>query len=135
MSQRTYPSNLSNAEWKILEPLIPPPKTGGHPRTTDIRQVCNAIYYHLKTGCQWEYLPKDFPPPSTVYSYYRKWQLKGISEKMNQVLREQVREQVGKARQATIAIADSQSVKTTSKRGKSMVMMAVKKSKDARDNY
>lgn len=127
MNQKSYSSNLTDAEWELLAPLIPPPKPGGHPRTTDLRQVCNGIYYHLKTGCQWEYLPKDFPPSSTVYSYYRKWQKLGIWEKMNQEFREQVREQVGKDRQATVVIADSQSVKTTEKRGRCTVLMGGKR--------
>ncbi|BAT54059.1 transposase [Nostoc sp. NIES-3756] len=64
-------------EWEILSPLIPPAKSGGHPRTTDMREICNTIYYHLKTGCQWNMLPGDLEPSSTVYSYYRKWQRQG----------------------------------------------------------
>ncbi|NCQ97073.1 MAG: transposase [Microcystis aeruginosa W11-03] len=75
--------------------LIPPPKTGGHPRTTDMRGVCDAIYYQLKTGCQWGYLPGDFPPPSTVYSYYRKWMKNGIWQALNHTRRDRCREQVG----------------------------------------
>lgn len=126
-NQKLYPSDLSDAEWEWLSPLIPPPKTGGHPRTTDMRQVCNAIYYHLKTGCQWEFLPKDFPPPSTVYSYYRKWQKTGVWEKMNHTLRDLVREQVGKSRQPSVVIADSQSVKTTEKRGMSGVLTGARR--------
>nr|ADN14557.1 Transposase and inactivated derivatives-like protein [Gloeothece verrucosa PCC 7822]ADN15686.1 Transposase and inactivated derivatives-like protein [Gloeothece verrucosa PCC 7822]ADN16585.1 Transposase and inactivated derivatives-like protein [Gloeothece verrucosa PCC 7822]ADN16607.1 Transposase and inactivated derivatives-like protein [Gloeothece verrucosa PCC 7822]ADN18401.1 Transposase and inactivated derivatives-like protein [Gloeothece verrucosa PCC 7822] len=112
-----YPSDLSDAEWELLAPLIPAAKSGGHPRTTDIRQVCNAIYYHLKTGCQWRYLPKNFPPPSTVYSYYRKWVKKGVWEKINHTLRQMVRQQVGKSPQSSVIIADSQSVETTEKKG------------------
>jgi putative transposase len=127
MSGKKYPSDLSEAEWEILAPLIPVAKTGGHPRTTSMRRVCDAIYYQLKTGCPWEFLPKDLPPPSTVYAYYRKWQKKGIWEEMNRVLRERLRERSGKARQSTVAIADSQSVKTTEKRGKYSVLTAGKK--------
>lgn len=130
-----YPSDLSEAEWELLAPLIPPAKYGGHPRTTDIRQVCNAIYYHLKTGCQWRYLPKNFPPPSTVYYYYRKWVKKGVWQQINQTLREMVRTQSGKSPQSTVIIADSQSVETTEKRGMSMVLMEEKKSKVEKDNY
>jgi putative transposase len=130
-----YPSNLSDQQWEIIAPLIPPPKTGGRPRTTDMREICNAIYYHLKTGCQWEYLPKDFPPHSTVYNYYRKWQKKGVWEEINQKLRELVREKEGKEKQSTIAIADSQSVKTTEKRGMCTVLMEEKRLKDEKGNY
>lgn len=60
MARKSYPTDLNDMEWEILAPLIPPPKEGGHPRTTDMRAVCNAIYYHLKTGCQWNMLPGDF---------------------------------------------------------------------------
>jgi transposase len=117
MSEKKYPSDLSDAEWEILAPLIPEAKTGGHPRTTSMRQVCDAIYYQLKTGCPWQFLPRDFPPASTVYAYHRKWQKKGIWSEMNRFLRERLREKLGKAKQSTVAIADSQSVKTTEKRG------------------
>ena len=125
--KRTYPTDLSDAEWEILSQLIPPAKKGGHPRITSMREVCNGIYYHLKTGCAWQFLPRDFPPPSTVYNYYRKWQKKGVWEKMNQQLREKVRLASGKDKQCTVAIADSQSVKTTEKRGKYTVSMGINK--------
>jgi putative transposase len=125
MSQKRYSTDLTDAEWKILAPLIPAAKPGGHPRTTDMRAVSNAIYYQLKTGCQWELLPRDFPPSSTVYSYYRKWQRLGVWEQMNHTLRDQLRQQVGKLTQPTAVAADSQSVKTTEKRGKSTVLMGV----------
>ncbi len=81
MTDKVYPSDLSDAEWALIQPLIPPAKPGGHPRTTDMRRVCNGIFYLLKTGCQWQYLPKDFPPSPTVYYYYRKWQRKGVWER------------------------------------------------------
>ena len=68
----SYPSNLSDEEWKIISSMLPSPKPGGRPRSTDMRQVCNGIYYHLKTGCQWEYLPRNFPPASTVAAHSRR---------------------------------------------------------------
>lgn len=108
MSQKRYSTDLTDAEWKILASLIPAAKKGGHPRTTDMRAVCNAIYYQLKTGCQWELLPRDFPPSSTVYSYYRKWQRFGVWERMNHELRDQLRKQIGKLTQPTAVAADSQ---------------------------
>ena len=123
----SYPSDLSDEEWKIIAPMLPPAKPGGRPRSTDMRQVCNGIYYHLKTGCQWEYLPRNFPPGSTVYSYYRKWQKKGTWETINQKMRELVREKENKSRQSTVAIADSQSVKTTEKKGRCLVTTVAKK--------
>jgi putative transposase len=125
MSQKQYSTDLTDAEWKILAPLIPAAKPGGHPRTTDMRAVCNAIYYQLKTGCQWELLPRDFPPSSTVYSYYRKWQRLGVWEQMNHTLRDQLRQQIGKLTQPTAVATDSQSVKTAEKRGRSTALMAV----------
>ena len=120
MTRKTYKSDLTDKEWQIIKPLIPPPKPGGHPRTVDMREVVNAIFYLLRTGCSWEMLPHDFPPYSTVYYYFRRWQRRGIWQQMNQVLRDQVRMKQGKAAQATAAIIDSQSVKTTEKKGKCM---------------
>ncbi|MBW4685269.1 MAG: IS5 family transposase [Komarekiella atlantica HA4396-MV6] len=117
MARKSYPTDLTDMEWEILAPLIPAAKEGGHPRTTDMRAVCNAIYYHLKTGCQWNMLPADFPPSSTVYSYYRKWQRKGVWEKLNHTLRGQVRSTLGRSTQPSAIAADSQSVKTAGKKG------------------
>ncbi|MES1026032.1 transposase, partial [Gloeocapsa sp. BRSZ] len=67
MTRKAYKSDLSDEEWRIIEPLIPPPKSGGHPRTVDMREVVNAVFYLLRTGCSWEMLPNDLPPYSTVY--------------------------------------------------------------------
>ena len=125
MSRKAYKSDLSDKEWQIIKPLIPPPKPGGHPRTVDMREVVNAIFYLLRTGCSWEMLPHDFPPYSTVYYYFRRWQKRGLWEQINQVLRDQLRIKQGKAPQATAAIIDSQSVKTTEKKGKCMASTAV----------
>jgi putative transposase len=125
MSQKRYATDLSDQEWAWLEPLIPAQKQGGRPRTTDMRAVCNAIFYQLKTGCQWAMLPQDFPAYSTVYFYYRRWQRQGVWEEMNRYLREQVRRQAGKAIEPTSVAIDSQSVKTTEKRGRCMALMAV----------
>lgn len=125
MTRKAYKSDLTNEEWTIIEPLIPPAKPGGHPRTVDMREVVNAIFYLLRTGCSWEMLPHDFPPYSTVYYYFRRWQRRGLWEQINQVLRDQVRIKQGKAPQATAAIIDSQSVKTTEKKGKCTASTAV----------
>jgi putative transposase len=124
MSRKAYKSDLTDKEWQIIKPLIPPPKPGGHPRTVDMREVVNAIFYLLRTGCSWEMLPHEFPPYSTVYYYFRRWQKHGIWEQINQVLREQVRMKQGKSSQTTAAIADSQSVKTTEKKGKYTALTA-----------
>ncbi len=72
---KKYPSDLTYKQFKIIEPLIPAAKTGGRPRTTDIWQVVNGIMYKVKTGCPWEYIPKDYPPAKTIYDYFRAWSL------------------------------------------------------------
>jgi putative transposase len=89
-----------------------------------MRSVCNAIYYQLKTGCQWNLLPHDFPPSSTVYFYYRKWQRRGVWESMNHALGEALRQKLGKSPHPSAVATDSQSVKTTEKRGMCTVLMA-----------
>ncbi len=83
-----------------------------------MREVVNAVFYLLRTGCSWEMLPHDFPPYSTVYYYFRRWQRRGLWEQINQVLREQIRMKQGRSPQATAAIVDSQKVQTTEKKGK-----------------
>jgi len=112
MRRRDYPSDVSNAEWKILEPLIPPAKEGGRPRTTDMREVLNAMFYVDRTGCQWRALPHDFPPWSTVWSYFRIWRNDGTWQCMHTALRERVRVRMGREPTPSAAIIDSQSVKT-----------------------
>ena len=124
-----YPSDLSDAEWEIIEPLLPNPKGFGHPRTVNLREILNGIFYVQRTGCQWEMLPHDLPPYSTVYKYFRKWQRKGIWQSIHDKLRGQLRTQLGRDEQSTVAIADSQSVKTTEKRGLSTAMTVARKLK------
>jgi putative transposase len=124
MRQRAYPSDVTNAEWKILEPLIPPAKEGGRPRTTDMREVLNAIFYVDRTGCQWRALPHDFPPWSTVWSYFRTWRNDGTWQRIHTALREQVRVSMGREATPSAAIIDSQSVKTSQKGGGAATMAA-----------
>ncbi len=121
--RKAYPSDLNDQEWEIIAPLLPKPKGFGHPRTTDLREVVNAIFYVIRSGCQWEMLPHDFPPPSTVYHYFSKWKKKGIWQAIHDKLRVEVREKVGQKAQATAAIADSQTVKTTEKKGRCGALM------------
>src|ERR1700757_1695574 len=83
MKRREYPSDLNDQQWAILEPLIPPAKPGGHPRTTDMREVLNAILYLDRTGGQWRALPHDFPPWSTVWSYFRIWRNDGTWKRIH----------------------------------------------------
>jgi putative transposase len=110
----SYPSDLSNQEWELLAPLIPPAKLGGRPRRWPMRKMLNAVFYLLRSGCQWRMLPREFPPWSTVHHYFRLWRLDGTWEKINAVLRERIRIRGGRDPQPSAAILDTQSVKTTS---------------------
>ena len=113
MKTKSYPSNLTHVEWVLFEPLIPPAKPGGRPRTVCMLEVVNAIFYVL--GCAWRLLPHDFPPWQTVYGYFRSWRKTGVWEQMNDALRKSVRLEAGQ--QPSAAILDSQSVKTKGERG------------------
>lgn len=117
MDRKTYPSDMTDAEWLILEPLIPPAKPGGRPRKVSMREVLNAIFYLLRSGCAWRMMPHDFPPWQTVYGYFRTWRMEGRWEKINDALREAVRSQAGRELQPSAAIIDSQSAKTTETKG------------------
>lgn len=101
----------------MLAPLIPPAKPGGRPRTTDMREVLNAIFYLLRSGGAWRLLPREFPVWQTVYDYFRCWRNRGLWEQIHTMLRDQVRCQVGRAAEPSAAIIDSQSVKTTDRGG------------------
>jgi putative transposase len=109
----SYPSDLSDQEWKILAPLIPPAKPGGRPRKWPMHKILNAIFYVVRTGCQWRLLPHDFPPLSTVHHYFRTWRIDGTWEKINAVLRERTCLRAGRDRQPSAGTLDTQSVKTT----------------------
>jgi len=113
MKRKAYPTDLKDNEWAILAPLIPPAKSGGRPRAVDMREVVNGLLYLLRSGCAWRMLPHDLPPWQTVYEYFTQWRDDGTWERLNTILRIAVRQQAGKQAEASAAIIDSQSVKTT----------------------
>lgn len=114
MHTSSYPSDVTNEQWAWMEPLLPPAPTGGRPRKTNMRDVMDAIFYILRTGCQWRYLPKDFPPKSTVWRYFKQWRDDGTLERIHDVLRREVRTAAKPYSPRTTASVDSQSVDTTS---------------------
>jgi putative transposase len=117
MERKPYPTDLTDEQWKLVEPLLPLAKLGGRPRTTDLRQVLNALFYLVRSGCQWRMLPHEFPPWKTCYNYYRAWIDGGVWHEIAATLRIEVREIAGRDFQPRVAAIDSQSVKTTEQGG------------------
>ena len=115
---RRYPSDLTDAEWALVEPLIPPAKHGGRKRSVDVREVLNGIFYVLSTGCQWNALPKDLPPKSTVYDYFDLSKWDGTLERIHHELYVAVRDQAGREASPCAAVIDSQSAKAAQKGGR-----------------
>ena len=132
MTRKAYPSDLSDREWQLLEPLLPPPRPGGRPLKYPRREVVNAIRYVLRTGCAWRMLPHDLPPWETAYHYFRDWRRDGTWERVHTVLRERVRVAEGRDSSPSAAIIDSQSVKTTEKGGL-VAMTLVRRSVEGKD--
>jgi transposase len=110
-----YPSDLTDDEWALVAPLIRPAKRGGRPRTVDVREVLNGVFYVLSSGCQWQALPKDLPPKSTVWDYFSLWEWDGTIERLHHVLYVAVREQASREASPTTAIIDSQTAKAAQK--------------------
>ena len=126
-----YPSDLTDAEWAVIVPLIPPGKRGGDKRTVVMREVVNGLMYVLSTGCQWRAIPKDLPPRSTVHGYFDLWAWDGTMTLIHQALYVLCRERVEREASPTAAIIDSQSVKSAEKGGSLTypVTMRAKRSK------
>src|SRR5262245_46008039 len=112
MAIPVYPSDLNEAEWAVLAPLIPAAKPGGRPRSLDMRRISNGIFYVLRSGCAWRYLPREYGPWQTVYYYFRRFRLDGTWVFMHAQLRELERLHVGRDPTPSAASLDSQSVKT-----------------------
>ncbi len=127
MTRIQYPSDLTDEQWEILGPLLPPAKPGGPPHTVELREVVNGILYLLRSGCPWRMLPLDLPPWQTVYKYFHRWTLDETWKRVHETLRPNVRQSEGRSPTPGTAIIDSQSVKTTEKGGL-VAMMLVKRS-------
>jgi putative transposase len=111
--RRAYQTDLSGAEWSYVEPHLPTPKAPGRPRVHALREILNAIFYILRSGCAWRLLPHDFPPWKTIHHYFRTWRLDGTWERVNAGLRMRVRVRMDRDPEPSAGVVDSQSVKST----------------------
>jgi transposase len=127
-----YPSDLTDEEWALAEPLIPPGKPGGGKRTVDMRAVVNGVMYILSTGCQWRSLPKDLPPRSTVHDYLSLWAWDGTLDRIHHALYLKCREREQRDASPTAAIIDSQSVKSAEKGGRASIRLATMRERRSR---
>ena len=115
--KKSYSTDLTNVEWEYLEPHVEAPNKRGRPKTHSSRQILNAIFYLLKSGCAWRLLPRDFPPWETVYWWFRRWRIDGTFERLNTAVRERLRVRLRRNPQPSAGVVDSQSAKTTSADG------------------
>jgi transposase len=116
-ARRGYWTDLSEAQWAVVAPLVPDAKPGGRPRKASSRELVNAILYALRAGCSWRLLPADFPPWQTVYYYLQRWRREGVWARIHHLMLMADRERVGRESSPTAAIIDSQSVRTADQRG------------------
>jgi putative transposase len=112
LERTPYPSDLTDDQWKLLAPLLPEAQPGGRPRDVDLREVLNGIFYLVKGGIPWRYMPHDLPPWGTVHFYYRQWRLDGTWERVEAALHAKVRRRDGRPKSPSAAIIDTQSIKT-----------------------
>jgi transposase len=124
---KEYTSDLTDAEWAKIEPLLPPEKPVGRGREVDLRDVLNAIYYRADNGVKWRNLPADFPAWQTVYTYFRTWVRLGVWEELNLALVKRVRQAAGREAEPSLTIIDSQPVKLGQKGGSKLEWMATKR--------
>jgi len=127
-----YPSDLTDEEWALVEPLIPPAKRGGNRRTVSVREVVNGLMYVLSTGCQWRAIPKDLPPRSTVYDYFDLWSWDGTLDRIHDALYVRCRAAASREASPTAAIIDSQSVKSAEKGGPASIRPATMRARRSR---
>jgi len=124
MARKPYPSDLTNEQWGLIEELIPPAKPGGRPRVVSMREVLDAILYVLRGGCAWRLLPHDFPKWNIVYYYFWRFRKEGLWKEIHDLLRDELRVREGRAVSPSAAVIDSQTVKTTEKKGFAATMPA-----------
>ena len=124
-----YPSDLTDEEWALIAPLIPPARHGGRRRSVNLREVTNGIMYVLGTGCQWRAVPRDLPPRSTIFAYFDLWTYQGVLDRMHEALYVQCREHLERESSPTACIIDSQSVKSAEKGGPALTRMAMMRAK------
>jgi transposase len=131
-SKLRYPSDLTDDEWALVEPEIPPAKRGGRPRQKDERELVDGIMYVLSTGCAWRYVPKDLPPKSTLHDYLDRWHYDGTLDKIHDTLYVKCREQAGREASPTACVIDSQSVKSAEKGGPGSIRTAMMRARRSR---
>ena len=128
-----YPSDLTDDEWALIKPVIPPAKRGGRKRQVDEREVVNGIMYVLSTGCQWCYVPKDLPPRSTLHDYFVRWNYDGTLEEIHHMLYVRCREEMQREGSPTACVIDSQSVKSAEKGGLASIRMVSMRARRSRE--
>lgn len=124
-SKQRYPSDLTDDEWTLIAPLIPPAKPGGNKREVNVREIVNGILYILSTGCQWMAMPKDLPPKSTVHGYFVRWRDDRTLDRIHHALYVKCRELAERKASPTVAILDSQSVRSAEKGGAPSIRTAM----------